>query len=165
MRAIPKLPQARLYFKAARWGLEEMVKRRLDGYAYRFHMIGILASLRTVQFALFNHDRTLSPLHAQAIDAWRAATPMATPELAFIKDARDEILKGGAFESYATSSESGIGEGSNYTITATDYEVEYVVNGERRDLLTDLRKALVWCDESLKSIESQLPQERWTDDD
>lgn len=158
-REISKLPQARLYYKAARWGFDEMVEKRLNGYAYRLHMIGILASLRTVQFALFNHDRDLSPLHAKAIDAWKAATPMTTPELAFIKDARDQILKGGAFESYATSSESGTGEGSNYTITATEYEVDYMVNGERRDLLADLRSALAWCDKELQKIEDQLPQE------
>lgn len=159
MREIPKLPQARLYYKAARWGFDKMVEKRHSGYAYRFHMIGILASLRTVQFALFNHDRKISPLHANAIDAWKTATPMTTPELAFIKDARDQILKGGAFESYATSSESGTGEGTNYTITATDYEVDYMVNGERRDLLADLRKALEWSDNALREIEHQLPQE------
>jgi len=159
VKEIPKLPQARLYYKVARWGFDEMVERRPYGTAYRFSMIGILSSLRTVQFALFNHDRNLSPLHAEAIDAWKAATPMTTPELAFIKDARDHILKGGKFESYATLSESGIGEGTNYTVTATDFEVEYVVNGERRDFLADMRKAMAWCDSALQEIERELPQE------
>ena len=165
VREVPKLPQARLYYNAALWGLDAMVTQRLQGYAYRFHMVGILSSLRTVQFALFNHDRKISALHAKAIDAWKAATPMTTPELAFIKDARDQILKGGAFESYATSSESGTGEGSNYTITATEYELSYYVDGGRRDLLADITKAMAWCDAALASIESQLPQQFAPDDD
>jgi hypothetical protein len=166
MRAIPKLPQARLYLKAAQWGIDEMVKQQAYGSGYRFFLVGILASLRAVQHALYNHDRELSPEHRAAIDQWwKRTTPSDKPELAFIVDARNQILKGGAFQSYAISSESGIGEGDNYTVTATEYELSYIVNGEYRDLLADLRKAADWCDKELASIEARLPQQYETDDE
>jgi hypothetical protein len=123
MRAIPKLPQARLCLKAAQWGTDEMVKQQAYGSGYRFFLVGILASLRAVQHALYNHDRELSPEHRAAIDQWwKRTTPSDKPELAFIVDARNQILKGGAFQSYAISSESGIGEGDTYTVMATEYE-------------------------------------------
>jgi hypothetical protein len=151
MIPIPKLPQARLYLKAAQWGIDEMVKQRAYGSGYRFFLVGILASLRAVQHALYNHPRELSSEHRAAIDQWwKRTTPR--DKLAFIVEARNQILKGGAFQSYATSSESGIGEGDNYTVTATEYEVTYIVNGERRDLLTDLQKAAAWCDTELAGI-------------
>jgi hypothetical protein len=51
-----------------------------------------------------------------------------------IKNSRDLILKEGSFEAYATHSQSGIGEGENYTVTHEDYELAYYINGERRDL-------------------------------
>jgi len=164
MTPILKLPQARLYFRAAQWGVDETVKQHAHGTAYRFFMIGVLSSLRAIQHALLFHDRTLSPDHRGAIDEWKQTTPKDTPELAFIMDVRNQILKGGAFESYATSSESGIGEGDNYTVTERQYEVDYFVNGQRRDLLADLRKALDWCDTELTSIEAKLPQLYETDD-
>ena len=82
---------------------------------------------------------------------------MDGPEITFIKETRDSILKAGAFESYATRSHGGTGEGSNYKITREDYEVAYYPNGERRDLIADMRRAAAWCDKELAKIEAQLP--------
>ena len=60
--------------------------------------MGILASLRAVQHALLNHDSTLSPEHKKAIEAWKKSTPFDGPEITFIKNSRDLILKGGALQ-------------------------------------------------------------------
>ena len=156
-REIPKLPQARLYLKAATWGIDEMVRARLMGYPFRFFMIGILASLRAVQHALWNHDRHISPEHRKAVDEWWNAS-RDVPELSFIRSSRDLILKEGAFDAYATHSESDSGEGDNRTITNDDYNLAYYVDGERRDLLAALRGAAAWCDRELASIEAKLPR-------
>ena len=154
-----KLPQSRLYLNAARWGMDEMVARKHLGQPFRFFVIGILASLRAVQHALYNHDRHISPAHRTVIDEWwNDPKTVATPEFSFIKTSRDLILKGGSFESYATHSESGTGEGSNYTVTGEDYDLAYYVNGERHDLNEDIRKAIAWCDRELASIEANLPE-------
>jgi hypothetical protein len=40
-----KLPQARMYYKIAAYGVETMVSERLEDYAFRLHLVGILASL------------------------------------------------------------------------------------------------------------------------
>ena len=158
MREIPKLPQARLYLQAALWGLESLVSQRLLGVPYRFHVIGILASLRAVQHALYNHDRHISPEHNKAVSEWWTATnPAAAKELRFIKYARDSILKEGAFQSYAILSESGTGEGGNRTVTREDYEMAYYVDGVRHDLVADIRAAAAWCERELTAIESKLP--------
>ena len=133
-----------------------MVRAKLLGYPFRFYIIGILASLRAVQHTLYNHDRYLSPSHRKAIDHWWAATPLDGPEFSFIKSARDLILKEGSFESDATRTESGTGEGSNYTVTREDYDLTYYVDGVRRDLLVELKGAVAWCGHELESIEAQL---------
>jgi hypothetical protein len=146
-----------MYLKCATWGIEQMLQNKLMGYAFRFHMIGILASLRAVQHSLRNYDRTISEEDKKAIDAWWNATPLDKPELKFIRTARDLILKEGFFESYATHSQSGTGEGPNYEITGEDYDLAYYVDGERHDLLVDLRRAVAWCDRELSSIEAKLP--------
>ena len=159
MSKIPKLPQARLYLKSAQWGIDELVKGKLIGYPFRFYMIGILASLRAVQHALRNHDQNISPMHRKVIDEWWNTTPVDGPELSFIKFARDLILKEGSFESYATLSQSGTGEGSNSTVTAEDYDLAYWIDGERHDLLPELRSAAAWCDRELASIEAKLPEQ------
>lgn len=164
-REIPKLPQARLYLKAAIYGIDAMVNGKLMGTPYRFHIIGVLSSLRAVQHSLLNHDRTISDAHRDAIDAWRKATPLDTPELAFIMSARNQILKGGAFNSYAISSESSTGSGANYTITDEQYELVYYVGEERRDLLAELRNAVAWCERLLESIEKKLPRLYAPDED
>jgi hypothetical protein len=64
---------------------------------------------------LLNHDCTLSPEHKKAIEAWKNSTPFDGFEIAFIKNSRDLILKGGAFQAYATYSYGGIGEGDNFS--------------------------------------------------
>jgi hypothetical protein len=120
-------------------------------------MIGILASLRAVQHALLNHDKYISPAHGQVIDAWRKSTTRDGPELSFIASARNLILKEGAFDAYATRTESSIGEGCNYTVTAEDYDLVYYDGLERRDLLADLRGAVAWCERELADIEAKLP--------
>jgi hypothetical protein len=97
---MPKFPQARMYLQSAQWGFDELLKKRLEGRAFCFYLIGILASLRTVQHALMNHDSTLSSEHKRVVEDWRQATPPSTPELDFIRRSRNLILKGGNFESY-----------------------------------------------------------------
>jgi hypothetical protein len=52
-----------MYLKSAQWGFDELLTKKLSGYAFRFYSIGILASLRAVQHALMNHDSTLSDEH------------------------------------------------------------------------------------------------------
>ena len=128
------------------------------GYPFRFFMIGILASLRAVQHALRNHDRHISPEHRKAVDEWWNVTPRDVPELRFIRTSRDLILKEGAFNAYATHSESSSGEGNNRTVTNEDYDLAYYVDGERRDLLAELRGAAAWCDRELATIEAKLPR-------
>ena len=59
---LPKLLHARMYLKSAQWG-DELLTKKLSGYAFRFYSIGIPASLRAVQHALMNHDSTLSDEH------------------------------------------------------------------------------------------------------
>jgi hypothetical protein len=98
-RELPRLPQARMYLKSAQWGFDKLLAKRLTGYAFRFHLIGVLASLRTVQHALKGHDRTLPDEHKRVIDQWWNSTPLAIPELHFIRTSRNLILKTGAFES------------------------------------------------------------------
>jgi hypothetical protein len=102
-----KLPQARLYLKSAQWGIGQLVDGRLGGYPFRFHIIGILASLRAVQHALFNADATISTEHRKVIDEWwNDPRVKNSRELSFIKTARDLILKEGAFDASATATES-----------------------------------------------------------
>jgi hypothetical protein len=160
MGKTPKLPQARLYLNSAHWGIDELVRGKLTGYPFRFYIIGILASLRAVQHALRNHDRHISPAHEKAIDEWWAnPTTLNAPELEFIKTARDLILKEGSFESYATLTQSGTGEDDNYKVTREDYDLAFWVNGERHDLLAELRHAEAWCERELASIEAKLPEQ------
>jgi hypothetical protein len=52
-----------MYLRSAVWGFDTLLRERLSGYGFRFHMIGILASLRAVQHALDAHDKELSPEH------------------------------------------------------------------------------------------------------
>ncbi len=145
-----------MYLEAASWGLENMLQGKLHGYGYRFHMIGILAALRAVQHALLNHDRNLSPAHREAIRKWERTTSFEVPELAFIKYARDKILKEGSFESYATSSESGTGEGTSYVAYSHEYELAYYIEEKRLDLLAELRRAIAWNERELSKIEGDL---------
>ena len=153
-----KLPQARMYLKSARWGFDRLLEQKPSGYEYRFYMIGILAGLRAVQHSLHAHDRELSPAHKKIISDWWAKTSIRDhPDLQFIKNARDQVLKAGSFESYATFSQSGIGELENFEITRTDYDLAYYdENQERHDLKAAIESALNWCDRELTEIESQI---------
>jgi len=153
-----KLPQSRYYLGGAQYGIDALVAQRPMDEAFLFFVVGILASLRAVQHALLNHDSKLSDEHKAVIETWKKETPMDGPEIMFIKRSRDLILKEGAFEAYATRTESGIGEGSNFQITAEGYDTAYYVDGERRDLLEDMRAAVAWCDRELNAIEAQVPE-------
>jgi hypothetical protein len=155
---LPKLPQARMYLESAEWGFNELLTKQLNGDAYRFYLIGILASLRAVQHALMNHDSTLSEEHRRVVEDWRQATPLSTPELHFIRTSRDQILKRGSFKSYAIRTESSTGEEPNLEITGTSYELAYYGEaGERHDLEKEIRRAVDWCDRELIAIEAKLP--------
>ena len=155
----PKLPQSRRYLRAARWGFDNLIQNQFSDTAFVFQVIGILAVLRAVQHTLYEHDRKLSPQHDKVISAWWRSTKDIDlhPELKFIKMARDSILKDGRFEAYAINSESSIGEGSNRTITRSDYElVYYDGDGNRRDLKASLASAIEWCHQELDQIEAQI---------
>jgi len=158
MNEVPKLPQARMYLQAAQWGFDELLTKQLSEHAFRFYLIGILASLRAVQHALMNHDSTLSDEHKRVVKDWLQATPLSTPELDFIRKSRDLILKRGRFESYAIVTESSTGEEPNIEITGTSYELAYYDEaGERHDLEKEIRRAVDWCDRELTAIEAKLP--------
>jgi hypothetical protein len=153
-----KLPQARMYLKSARWGFDRLLEKMPSGYEYRFYMIGILSALRAVQHSLYAHDRKLSPAHEKVIAEWWAKTSIRDhPDLQFIKKARDQVLKAGSFDSYATVSQSGIGELENYQITGTSYDLAfYDENQERHDLKAAIESGLNWCDRELTEIESRI---------
>lgn len=154
-----KLPQARMYWRSAKWGLESLLREKLSGTGYQFYMIGILAALRAVQHSLDAHDRNLSPKHERIISAWwkKTADDTKFDDLRFIKNARNLVLKAGSFESYSTYSESGIGEGANYKVTRSEYELAYYDDdGNRHDLEVAIQSAISWCDRELSEIELQL---------
>jgi hypothetical protein len=156
-----KLPQSRMYLKSAKWGFDALLKQQLSDYGYRFYIIGILAALRAVQHSLHAHDRNLTLAHQRIIAAWwkKTSDPKLYPDLQFIKNARNQILKAGSFESYATNpnTESGIEEASNYATTRTEYDLAYYDEaGNRHDLKAAIESALVWCDKELTEIEAQI---------
>ena len=112
-----------------------------------------------MQHSLYAHDRNLTPAHQKVITAWWKKTSDLSqyPDLQFIKNSRDQILKAGSFDSYATNTESGIGEGRNYTITRSDYDLAYYdEGGKRHDLKAAIESALAWCDKELTEIEAQI---------
>jgi hypothetical protein len=146
-----------MYLKAAAWGFDQMIKCHLSGYAFRFHLIGILASLRAVQHALDAHDRNLSDDHKVVVREWWDAHKelRAFPALEFIKQSRDLILKRGKFQAFATLSESGTVQvdASRY------YDLAYYDDGgERRDLAGSIIDAIEWCDAELFKMECRLPE-------
>jgi hypothetical protein len=147
-----KLPCARRYLRAARWGLDDLLDKKPIGPGYLFHAIGLLSTLRACQHVLFNRDRKLSPRHEEVIGAWMRSTKLKQfPELDFITKARNTILKDASFPSYATRSE-GSWEGA-----VIDYETAHYLDGERRDLEIDVRAAMDWFERQLAEIEAQLP--------
>jgi hypothetical protein len=154
-----KLPQARLYLDAARWGIDELVNRKHLGVPFQFFAIGILASLRAVQHALHNHDRHISPAHQKAIDEWwNDPNAKASPELKFIETSRNLILKKGALGAYAIRSESGTSDGENRIVLHEEYNLACDINGESLDLHEEIRRAIAWCDHELAEIEAKLPE-------
>jgi hypothetical protein len=158
-----KLPQSRMYLKSAQWGFESLIEQKLSGYGFRFYAIGILAALRAVQHSLYSHDRNLSPEHERVIAKWwrKTADSKIIPDLHFIKNARDQILKAGSFESYAGHTESATGEGANRVVTRTDYDLTYYdQDGERHDLKAAIQSAIKWCEEELAAIEAEISQMR-----
>ena len=152
-----KLPQSSYYLRAAKYGIDALLNERPMDEGFLFYTVGILASLRAVQHALLNHDSTLSSEHKRTIEAWKKSTPFDGPEITFIKNSRDLILKGGAFQAYATYSYGGIGEGENFQMTHDGYETAYYIDGERRSLIEDMRAAAAWCEKELSTIEAQVP--------
>jgi hypothetical protein len=83
--------------------------------------------------------------------------PATTPELQFIKRARDLALKEGALNSIAVRSASRIGEGPNSIELSRDYTVDLVDRGERHDLLAKLNEIFDWFEAQRSQIEAQLP--------
>jgi hypothetical protein len=122
-----KLPQSSYYLRAAKYGIDALLKERPMDEGFLFYTVGILSSLRAVQHALLNRDSTLSPEHKRVIEAWKKSTPFDGSEITFIKTSRDLILKSGAFEAYATHSYSGIGEGDNFQMTYDGYDTALCV--------------------------------------
>jgi hypothetical protein len=154
-----KLPQARHYLTAAKWGFDQMVKQRRVGAGYVFHIIGVLTLLRAVPFALNRRDRKISPAHEAVIGDWWARTHLTTtPLLLFLKRARDTALKEGGLDSIAVKSESRIGEGPNAIVTSREYTVDLVDGDERHDLLAKLFEIFDWFEIQLSQIEGQLPE-------
>jgi hypothetical protein len=154
-----KLPQARRYLRSARWGFEDLLAKKIIDTPFIFYLIGILASLRAVQHALMNYDRTLSKEHERLITEWKKiTTPETSRELKFIQTSRNRILKGADLAARAIYSESSTGEESNREITGTNYELEYDDdNGEHHDLEEAIRRAIDWCDRELTALEAKLP--------
>jgi hypothetical protein len=147
-----------MYLRAAQWGFDELLAKRLTDTAFGFYLIGILASLRAVQHALKAADSTLSDDHRRVIEEWWRATPLSTPELHFIQTTRNLILKAGGFPGFAIYTESSTGEEPNIEITGTSYELAYYDKaGKRQDLEEAIRSAIGWCDRELTAIEAKLP--------
>jgi hypothetical protein len=155
-----KLPQARHYLKAARWGFEQIVKHRRQGAGFVFHIVGIVTVLRAVPLALNRRDRKLSDAHEAVIGEWWLRTqPSTTPVLLFLKTARDVALHEGGLNSIAVKSDTRIGEGSNAIVIRRDYDVDLIDGDGRHDLLAKLREAFDWFEAELLQIEAKLPDD------
>jgi hypothetical protein len=145
------------YLRAARWRIDEIVRRKPTDAGFMFHIVGILASLRAVQHSLINADSKLSPTHKVVITDWLRNTPMSGTEISFIKSSRDLLLKGGAFEAYAGHRQGFFDDAMKFVRTEPVYEVGYYTDGKRRDLIADMRGAADWCDRQLTEIEMKVP--------
>jgi hypothetical protein len=155
---LPRLPQARKYLRSAQWGFDDLLAKKIVYTPFIFYLIGILASLRAVQHALMNYDRTLSKEHERLIDEWkRNTTAEKSPELTFIQTSRNKILKGADLAARAMYSESSTGDEINREITSTSYELFYYDDaGQRQDLEEAIRRAIDWCDRELTALETKL---------
>ncbi len=154
-----KLPQSRYYLRAANYGIETLIKQHPMDEGFLFITAGILASLRAVQPSLLNHDSMLSEQHRSVIAQWQKSTPMDGPEISFIKNSRDLILKRGAFRAWAGLRETLAGDEPGSQVIRRTYETWYYIgDGEdRRDLIADMRAAAEWCDKQLSAIEARVP--------
>jgi hypothetical protein len=146
-----KLPYTRKYLRAARSGLDALLDQKPIGPDYLFHMIGLLATLRACQHVLLNRDRKLSPRHEEVIGLWLTKDLKQVPELRFITEARNTLLKDGSFPGYATRSQA------SWETDVVDYEMAHYLGGERRDFETDVRAAFDWFERQLAEIEAELP--------
>ena len=134
-----------------------MVGRHQIGTGFVFQIIGILTLLRAVPFALYSKDRKISAAHEAVIgEWWKCTDPATTPELQFIKRARDLALKEGALNTIAVASASRIGEGPKSIEVSRDYDVDFVDRGERHDLLAKLREIFDRFEAQLSEIEARL---------
>jgi hypothetical protein len=86
-KVLEKLPAARRYLRAARWGLDALLSQKAMGAGYLFHAIGLLSALRACQSVLYKSDRKLSPRHDEVITEWWQSTKdfKQFPELDFIR--------------------------------------------------------------------------------
>jgi hypothetical protein len=153
MNQLEKLPQARRYLRAARWGLNTMLEQKVLGAGYIFYVTGLLATLRAVPHILGHHDNKLSPQHEAVIDAWwtRTKNLKEHPDFLLIIRARNQNLKDGSFDSWASSWEGTSEPG------VVHYEASHYIDGVRRDLEIDVRAALDWMERQLTEIEADLP--------
>lgn len=126
-KPIRKLPQARHYLRAARWGIDEIVQRKPMDAGLMFYIVGILASLRAVQHSLLNSDSKLSPTHKAVIAEWQRHTSLSDPEIKFIKSSRDLLLKAGAFPAYAGFRQGFFDDAQKFVRTAPTYEIGYYI--------------------------------------
>jgi hypothetical protein len=95
-------------------GPEKSLDQKIQGSGYIFHVTALFAALRAVPHVLMKHDSKLSAKHQATIAAWWSRTENLKehPEFQLIIRARNQILKDGSFESWASSwegtSEPGI---------------------------------------------------------
>jgi hypothetical protein len=151
-KTVEKLPYTRKYLRAARFGLDALFDQKPIGPDHLFYVIGLLATLRACQHVLINRDRKLSPRHEEVIGLWRTKDHLKqVPELRFIAEARNTLLKDGSFPSHATRSEA------SWETDVVDYEMAHYLGGERRDFETDVRAAFDWFERQLAEIEAKLP--------
>jgi hypothetical protein len=150
-----KLPRARSYLRAARWGFDEMVHKQHMGVAFVFHLASIAAVARAVPEVLIKTDSRLSDAHRAVIGEWAKRTkPATTPAIHFLKTIRDHALHGGELRSYATRANIH----RNEVIIENSYDVgRYDEQGERHDLIAELRWAVDWLEGELTWIEKRLP--------
>jgi hypothetical protein len=64
MNQLEKLPQARRYLRAARWGLNTMLEQKVLGAGYIFYVTGLLATLRSAPCPTFWGITTTSSHHS-----------------------------------------------------------------------------------------------------
>jgi len=156
-----KLPYARSYLKAARWGFDQMVKCRLLNEGFIFHLVSIATVARAVPIVLEKRDRKISGAHDAVIgEWWQRSHPATTPVIHFLKAVRDIALHEGALDAIAVKSDLRIGEGRNAIVIRRDYDVDLVdENVVRHDLLARLRAAFDWLEAQLAEIEAKLPDD------